>query len=577
MKDGSGSILSCFVTALTGITYGSGAWHVYKEQPVKGKQNAIYLAELIGLDSSVKDNNALSFQLIMDITVKEDSREIANTILNTAIPLIEAVSLSSTYFQFTVKPHIISNKSFKENGVLIKRTVFSFIVQEVYLPTVTTTAISSILSDSASSGGVITSSGNSKITAKGVCWSTEENPTIADDKTSDGIGKGTFTSSITGLTKETTYYVRAYATNSAGTSYGAQVSFDTISSAVVPTVTTTAITGIEDTIATGGGNVTDDGGATVTVRGVCWSTSENPTIADDKTDDGTGEGAFASAITGLTDDTTYYVRAYATNSVGTSYGDQVSLTTYITEYQNVYDTFTINPDATNRALQNTMVKTLVDGGVWAKFDLFYLFSQTVDTDGEALKNWKTIGSYNATLVNSPLFTALEGFTGDGATNYINTNYKPASNGVNLTLTSASYGFYQRNNLQNFGNGIVSSGNNMFLNSRSAANKIVLFINDGTTSDYSNSDSTGFHVAARDANAKKAYRNGSLVINATVAPIALLNHDIYILCRNSSGSPANYHASQISLFFAGANLTQSDVTILTNAIETYMDANGKGVI
>ena len=97
--------------------------------------------------------------------------------------------------------------------------------------------------------------------------------------------------------------------------------------AVVPTVTTTAISEIDKTTATGGGNVTADGDATVTARGICWSTSQNPTISGSHTTDGTGTGSFTSAMTGLTAGTTYYVRAYATNIAGTAYGEEVSFTT----------------------------------------------------------------------------------------------------------------------------------------------------------------------------------------------------------------------------------------------------------
>ena len=96
---------------------------------------------------------------------------------------------------------------------------------------------------------------------------------------------------------------------------------------VAPTVTTTAISNIDKTTATGGGNVTADGGATVTARGICWSTSQNPTISGNHTTDGTGTGSFTSSMTGLTANTTYYVRAYATNSAGTAYGEEVSFTT----------------------------------------------------------------------------------------------------------------------------------------------------------------------------------------------------------------------------------------------------------
>ena len=96
---------------------------------------------------------------------------------------------------------------------------------------------------------------------------------------------------------------------------------------VAPTVTTAAISAIDKTTATGGGNVTADGGATVTERGICWGTSQNPTVSGSHTTDGTGTGSFTSAMTGLTANTTYYVRAYATNSAGTAYGEEVSFTT----------------------------------------------------------------------------------------------------------------------------------------------------------------------------------------------------------------------------------------------------------
>ena len=100
-----------------------------------------------------------------------------------------------------------------------------------------------------------------------------------------------------------------------------------VAPATAPTVSTTAISNIDKTTATGGGNITADGGATVTARGICWSTSQNPTVDGNHTTDGTGTGNFTSSMTGLSANTTYYVRAYATNSAGTAYGEQVSFTT----------------------------------------------------------------------------------------------------------------------------------------------------------------------------------------------------------------------------------------------------------
>ncbi len=95
----------------------------------------------------------------------------------------------------------------------------------------------------------------------------------------------------------------------------------------LPAVTTSLLTNITTTAATSGGDVTSDGGATVNVRGVCWSTSSNPTLANSYTNDGSGTGTFVSSITGLATNTLYYVRSYATNSEGTAYGNEVSFTT----------------------------------------------------------------------------------------------------------------------------------------------------------------------------------------------------------------------------------------------------------
>ncbi len=102
----------------------------------------------------------------------------------------------------------------------------------------------------------------------------------------------------------------------------------------LPTVTTASVSEIASTSATCGGNVTDQGGAEVTARGVCWSTSQNPSIANDHSEDGSGLGAFSSNISNLTINTNYYVRAYATNSFGTSYGAQLSFLTM--EPGNIY-------------------------------------------------------------------------------------------------------------------------------------------------------------------------------------------------------------------------------------------------
>jgi len=166
-------------------------------------------------------------------------------------------------------------------------------------PVVTTADVTDIAASTAKCGGEVVMEKGYELSARGVCWSTSPNPTIEDNHTVDGEGKGSFESDISGLTESTTYYVRAYATNEYGTGYGEEKSFTT-SAKTLPQVTTTSVTSISTISAVCGGNVTSDGNATITARGVCWSTSPNPTINNSKTINGSGIGSFTSNITGLT-------------------------------------------------------------------------------------------------------------------------------------------------------------------------------------------------------------------------------------------------------------------------------------
>jgi uncharacterized protein (TIGR02145 family) len=198
--------------------------------------------------------------------------------------------------------------------------------------TLTTPAISgtasatSITSSTATSGGTITADGGATVTSRGLVYGTSSLSSTYSVTT--GTGTGTYTSSLTGLSPATTYYVRSFATNSIGTVYGAETSFTTI--AIAPTLTTTAASSITKYAASAGGTITSNGGSTITASGICWSTTATPTISNSKTTDGTTSGTFTSSLTGLTAGTTYYVRAYATNAIGTSYGAAQSFTTLST-------------------------------------------------------------------------------------------------------------------------------------------------------------------------------------------------------------------------------------------------------
>ena len=194
------------------------------------------------------------------------------------------------------------------------------------LATIQTAIISNITTVSAISGGSISSDGNSPITEKGICWNTSPNPTITNSHTSDGTGTNSFVSNLTPLSENTTYYVRAYATNGVGTSYGNELSF-TSNAIVAPTITTTVASNVKQITADSGGNITSDGGSAVISRGICWNTTGTPTLTDPKTLAGSGLGIFSAIAINLAPNTTYFLRAFATNSAGTSYGTQISFTT----------------------------------------------------------------------------------------------------------------------------------------------------------------------------------------------------------------------------------------------------------
>jgi LPXTG-motif cell wall-anchored protein len=208
------------------------------------------------------------------------------------------------------------------------------------LPAVTTDAVntSGITQNSAAVSGSVTSAGTAAVTERGFVYGASANPTTSDTKVTAALGTGTgaFSATLTGLSASTAYHVRAYAISAAGTAYGADRTFTTLTGGGPgpednpPTVVTNTVTGIATTGATLNGNVTSDGGATVTARGFVYGLSANPAIGGagvTQAASGNGTGAFTANISGLTAGATYHVRAYAINSEGTSYGADVPFTT----------------------------------------------------------------------------------------------------------------------------------------------------------------------------------------------------------------------------------------------------------
>ena len=147
-------------------------------------------------------------------------------------------------------------------------------------------------------------------------------------------GTGTSTT-ISGLAAETYTFT---VTNASGCTSETSANVVINTQPIIPTITTSSIIDASLSTALGGGNVTSDGGSAITARGVCWSTTINPTILNSKTSDGTSLGSFTSTITDLTNGVTYHIRAYATNCKGTGYGSDIPYTHNPTGIENIQTT-----------------------------------------------------------------------------------------------------------------------------------------------------------------------------------------------------------------------------------------------
>ncbi len=286
--------------------------------------SSMYYQVLYSLNSDFSSPNVIQGEKV----VARYNAEVLSLTLSTPV-----VITGSKTFYLRFYPYIkaaTTGKQFGLRNVKVSGTMEGAVANPA---TVSTTAISSISTTTATTGGTISSNGGGAVTASGVVWSTSQDPTIADSKTTENVTSGSYVSSLTGLLSNTTYYVRAYATNSAGTSYGSQVNFTTLASIVAPTVSTTSQSQVTNKSFVVSGNVTDWGGVEVTDRGIVWSKTNNvPSLENaTKVSTGNGLGAFSSYVFGADPSTVYYVRTFATNSAGTSYGSVATVATKATD------------------------------------------------------------------------------------------------------------------------------------------------------------------------------------------------------------------------------------------------------
>lgn len=255
-----------------------------------------------------------------------DSHKAASTVAKDFTVSLTGLTQHTTYYARSYAK--------AKSGVTYYGDAVSFTtLYTVITPSASKTTVSSITVSSASLAASVTSDGHGTVSDAGFVYSTSANPTLSDSKKSCGAKTGDFTAQITDLTDGTTYYVRAYVTNEAGTGYGEEVSFTT-TAIKVPTVSAVTVGKATFNSASFTAEVTDLNNGTLSDAGFVYSTSQNPDLNSTKISCGKVTSLSGKA-TDLEELTTYYVRAYAVNEKGIAYGAEVSFTTE--DFSNQFD------------------------------------------------------------------------------------------------------------------------------------------------------------------------------------------------------------------------------------------------
>lgn len=252
------------------------------------------------------------------------------------------------------------------------------------------------------------------------------------------------------------------------------------------------------------------------------------------------------------------------------------------EFQAIYDEWIIKPEDFDALLWNQEVSDLIDSGKWATLDRFFFFAIHTNDNGEALLDWKNPTTNSATMVNNPTFIAFEGFNGDALTKYIDSNFAPSVDGVNYTLNDAGVFIYIRTSIvalqSEFGAGDIGFTNITQINAIQGGLGQLVRINSNTFSSNLSVDATGMYFLERlNSTDQDFYKNKVKVIDSSVGSNGITSNNFFILGFNNNGVLLSPSSKQISCVGITDGYNQTDVDNVTDAVETVMDAKGKGVI
>jgi hypothetical protein len=312
---------------------------------------------------------------------------------------------------------------------------------------------------------------------------------------------------------------------------------------------------------------------------------------------GTAQGSRTATSNSIQPENQFISRAFTSYSANkvSMYAMGASLVSENTAFVNAFNTYIYNINnldsdyvaVLNRAntlgyalptfsqiiKQNNLVLSLKAGGIWNKLDVLYIFANDGGSDFATL-NWKAPTLNQATLINTPTFTANEGFIGNGTSSYINTNYTPSTIGNNYQLNDCSFGYWAFSGLQTGGSRVNIGTRNSSVSGLTypvgvSENSLFINTNNITNVTLTSSANLGLrHFNRVSSSGSRYYNSTGLVGSNTNISSDISNFPFFISALNSANTASFFTITEISIMFAGASLANEN-TALNNAFNTYI--------